>query len=119
VRCSEALTEPALVSAYRNARLLAYVSTSEGFGLPLLEAFAAGVPVVTAEASSLPEVGGDAVCLVPPDDDEGIACGLQTVWMDVAMRHTLVERGAVRLRQFTWERTARQTLQVYRDVLSL
>lgn len=118
VRCSEPLTEAALVSAYRHARLVAYVSTSEGFGLPILEAFAGGVPVVAADCSSLPEVGGDAVYLVSPEDEEGIARGLQAVWGDDRARREMISRGSVRVQQFTWERTARQTLQVYRDALA-
>jgi alpha-1,3-rhamnosyl/mannosyltransferase len=118
VRCSDPLSEPALASAYRNARLVAYVSTSEGFGLPLLEAFASGVPVVAGNCSSLPEVGGDAAHFVPVDDDGGIAQGLQLVWSDDTYRRTLIGRGRVRVQQFTWERTARQTLQAYRDALS-
>ncbi len=118
VRCTEPVNDSALVSAYRHARLVAYVSTSEGFGLPLLEAFAAGVPVVTANCSALFEVGGDAVCLVPSEDEAGIARGLQLVWGDDTLRRALISRGAVRVQQFTWERTARQTMLAYQDALS-
>lgn len=118
VRCTAPLPDPALMSAYHNARLVAYVSTSEGFGLPLLEGFAAGVPVVAANCSSLPEVGGDAAHFVSPEDDAGIARGLQLVWEDDTYRKTLISRGTARVQQFTWERTARQTLQAYRDALS-
>jgi len=118
VRLTDALAETALVRAYRQARVVAYVSTSEGFGLPILEAFAAGVPLVAGNASCLPEVAGDAATYVAPEDEVDIARGLAETWWDEALRRSLVERGARRVAAFTWEETARQSLQAYTDALS-
>lgn len=119
VRLTGALTDAQLVQAYGHARVVAYVSTSEGFGLPILEAFAAGVPVVAANASSLPEVAGDAAILVSPADETDIARGLALTWFDETLRRVLRERGQHRLAAFSWDATARETLQAYRDAILL
>lgn len=95
------------------ARVLAYPSLAEGFGLPVLEAFSAGVPVVAARASSLPEVAGDAAVLVDPDD-VGVAEGLSRVWDDATLRERLVAAGRARLTRFTWAGCARETAAVLR-----
>jgi len=118
VRLSAAVSEADLVRAYRDARVVAFVSISEGFGLPILEAFAAGVPLVAANASCLPEVAGDAATFVAPEDEDDIARGLGEAWRDEALRRTLVERGTRRLRDFTWHATARLTLATYADALA-
>jgi len=117
VRLTEALTDNCLRRAYRESRVVAYVSTSEGFGLPILEALAAGVPVVAANASSLPEVAGDAATYVSPGDEVDIARGLALTWWDDTLRRSLVERGARRVEEFSWEATARETLQAYSDAM--
>jgi len=108
-----------LAGAYRSAGLVAYVSTSEGFGLPLLEAFAAKVPVVASDAGSLPEVGGDAVLYVPPTDEGQVADALSRVWHDETLRRALVARGLERVAGFSWEATARATATAYREVLKV
>jgi glycosyltransferase involved in cell wall biosynthesis len=113
VRLSDGLSEAELIHAYRGARVVAFVSIAEGFGLPILEAFAAGVPLVAGNASCLPEVAGDAATYVAPEDEAEIAWGLTETWQNEAVRQVLVARGARRLREFTWEETARQTLEVY------
>ena len=117
VRLTAALTESSLQRAYNGARVVTYVSTSEGFGLPILEALAAGVPVVAGSASSLPEVAGDAATYVSPVDEIDIARGLDLTWRDEALRRSLAERGAQRVREFSWETTARETLQAYSDAI--
>ena len=104
-------------AAYGGARAVAYVSTSEGFGLPVLEALAAGVPVVAADASSLPEVGGDAVLYTNPHDELAISEALARIWNDEDLRHALVERGRERVRKFSWHATATATVEAYYDVL--
>jgi glycosyltransferase involved in cell wall biosynthesis len=101
---------PALYSA---ARVLAYPSLYEGFGLPLLEAMACGTPVVTSTASSLPEVAGDAALLVDPLDVAALADALQRAVEDEAVRAGLIERGFRRAWQFNWGASARQLIDLY------
>jgi alpha-1,3-rhamnosyl/mannosyltransferase len=117
VRLSEGLSESELVRVYREARVVAFVSVSEGFGLPILEAFAARVPLVAGNASCVPEVAGDAATYVAPADAVDIARGLAETWGDEALRARLIERGARRLTAFSWDETARQTVATYRDAL--
>lgn len=96
-----------------------YVNPSlyEGFGLPALEALACGAPTLVANTSSLPEVVGDAALLVPPTDVAAWADMIERLWHDAALRHDLRRRGPQQAAQFSWERTARQTIAVYRSVL--
>jgi glycosyltransferase involved in cell wall biosynthesis len=105
---------PALYSA---ARVLAYPSLYEGFGLPILEAFACGTPVVTSTASSLPEVAGDAALLVPPTDVDALAAALTAALTDDALRADLIHRAQARLPLFSWEKSARQLLKMYERLL--
>lgn len=95
---------------YRNARVFAFPSLYEGFGLPILEAFAARVPVLTADNSSLPEVGGDAALYCDAKDTTDIAEKLDRLWEDEPLRRSLVLRGEERLRMFSWDRAANETL---------
>jgi len=96
------------------ATALAYPSLHEGFGLPVLEGFAAGVPVLTSDISSLPEVAGDAAMLVDPMDPASIARGLATLLADADLREMLAAAGMVRAASFTWERCARLTVATLR-----
>jgi len=102
---------------YNLASIFVYPTLYEGFGLPALEAMACGVPVVTTEVSSLPEIVGDAGILVPANDETALTRAIQSVLTDRALSQRLAILGPERASQFTWERTAQQTLQVYRDVL--
>jgi alpha-1,3-rhamnosyl/mannosyltransferase len=102
---------------HAGARAFAYPSLYEGFGLPLLEAMACGTPVLTSNTSSLPEVVGDAALIVDPEDVSAIAAGLTRLWRDDDLRADLRARGLLRAREFSWDRTARLTLDVYRDAL--
>ena len=99
------------------AALLAYPSLDEGFGLPLLEAFAASVPVAAAAAGALPEVAGNAALLVAPTDVDALAGALATVLDDEAVRSRLVAAGHVRLRQYDWAATAAAMVGLYRDAI--
>ncbi len=102
---------------YRAAEVFVYPSLYEGFGLPPLEAMACGTPVITSNTSSLPEVVGDAALLVDPYDVEAIAEALARLLEDEELRQRLREAGLARARQFSWERTARETLAAYRLAL--
>jgi glycosyltransferase involved in cell wall biosynthesis len=104
---------PALYSA---AAVLAYPSTYEGFGLPILEAYACGTPVVTSIAACLPEVAGEGALLVPPTDVAALAEALTRAYGDSALREQLVRAGAARVRQFSWHASARQLVALYRQL---
>jgi len=96
------------------AEVLAYPSKYEGFGFPILEAFAANVPVLTSDRSSMPEVAGNAAVLVDPDDPVSIAKGLDELLADADLRNVLRASGTARVASFTWERCARTTAAVLR-----
>ena len=104
---------PALYSA---AALFVYPSLYEGFGLPPLEAMACGTPVVASNAPCLPEVLGDAALLVSPYDVEAIASAMEKALFDEELRLQLRERGLQRARLFTWEKSARKLLEIYKRV---
>ncbi|MGE5138234.1 MAG: glycosyltransferase family 4 protein [Rudaea sp.] len=100
------------------AELFVFPSLYEGFGLPPLEAMACGTPVVCSNASSLPEVVGDAGLLVDPRDTAGWTEALARGLCDEELRATLRGRGLEQAARFTWDRAARETLQVYRRVMA-
>lgn len=102
---------PALMAG---STAVACVSLYEGFGLPALEAMASGAPVVASNGSSLPEVVGDAGLLVDPSNERDIAAALRSIWTDPGKAATFRERGLRRAREFSWDRTARLTLESYR-----
>ncbi len=109
------VTKNELRRLYNSASALVYPSLYEGFGLPILEAFACGCPVVTSNVSSLPEVAGKAAILVNPYDESDIADGIKTA----LLRHkTLVREGEKRLKMFSWHEAARKTLEVYEEALA-
>ena len=104
---------PALMSG---AALFVYPSLYEGFGMPPLEAMACGTPVITSNASSLPEVVGDAALLVDPHDVEGLAEAMHQVLRKSELREEMRKEGLARAKLFSWEETARETLNVYENV---
>jgi glycosyltransferase involved in cell wall biosynthesis len=101
---------------YAGAKLLTLPALYEGFGLPPLEAMASGVPVVVSNISSMPEVVGDAGTLVDPNSVDSIADGLLKVLTDNNLREQMIAKGLERAKQFTWENTARKTLEVFESL---
>ena len=108
--------EEELPLVYNAADLFVYPSLYEGFGLPILEAMACGVPVITSNLSSMPEVAGDAGILVDPNDVNALADAMTRVLTDRVLRATLAAKGLARARSFSWERMAQETLAVYARV---
>jgi len=102
-----------LPAMYAGARALAMISIYEGFGLPVLEAMASGVPVLTSSVSSLPEVAGGAALLVEPDDVTGVAEQLQRLLTDEPWRVHAIAAGLRRASELTWERCVRLTADAY------
>jgi len=106
-----------LAALYAKARIFAFPSLDEGFGMPVLEAMAAGVPVVTSNRSALPEVAGAAAILVNPDDTEALGQALRELARNEELRNEMVRLGTGRARLFTWAKAVRETWDVYRKVL--
>ena len=104
------VSDAQLAELYRRCAVFCYPSLSEGFGLPVLEAMAAGAPVLTSSASSLPEVGGDAVAYADPLDAGAIARELRSLLEDPVRRRRLAEAGPIRAAQFSWDRFAGEVL---------
>jgi glycosyltransferase involved in cell wall biosynthesis len=107
-----------LVHLYRRCEVFAYPSLYEGFGLPVVEAMAAGAPVLTSDCSSLREVAGNAAELCDPESVESIAGRLAALIRAPAWRGQLIERGFRQARAFSWDETARRTLAAYTDALN-
>jgi glycosyltransferase involved in cell wall biosynthesis len=108
-------TRDELNHLYRTAAALAFPSLEEGFGIPVLEAMSAGLPVVTSNSSALKEVAGDATLLVDPLDVDGLRSAIQIALEDTAARESLAAAGLRRAAGFTWQRAAQETLAVYRS----
>ncbi len=111
------ISDGKLVELYQGASLFVFPSRYEGFGLPILEAMACGCPVVSSNASSLPEVAGDAAVLVEPLNVQGFSSAIERMLSDQNFRHSYIEKGLAHVQQFSWDRTARETIQVYQQVL--
>lgn len=111
------LPSAGLADLYRRASVFAFPSLDEGFGMPVLEAMASGVPVLTSNRSALPEVAGDAALLVDPLDSQAIGNALRRLTVDDQLRRELIERGLRRAVGFTWEESVRKTWAVYEELL--
>ena len=107
--------KPAL---YAGAEAFVFPSRYEGFGLPPLEAMACGTPVIGSTEASLPEVIGDGGLLVAPDDVDGLARAMVSLWNDADLRATLGERALAHAAGFCWTKAARETLRVYQQAVS-
>jgi len=118
----ERIVTPGYVSAevlagwYSRASVFAFPSLDEGFGMPVLEAMASGVAVLTSSRSALPEVAGEAALLVDPEEDESVTAGLRKITGDGALRTQLVARGHIHSSRFTWDRAVAETWRIYREI---
>jgi glycosyltransferase involved in cell wall biosynthesis len=102
---------------YSRASIFAFPSLDEGFGMPVLEAMAAGLPVVTSNRSAMPEVAGDAALLIDPEDIEELASALSSLMQHEGLRTAWGRRGLARAKLFSWEKAARETWAAYQILL--
>lgn len=107
------IPEKYLKTIYSEAEALLLISFYEGFGIPILEAMECGIPVITSNISSMPEVAGKAALLVDPNNIQEIVEKMNNIVNSKILRKQLIEKGFKRVKQFSWERTAKQTLKVY------
>jgi glycosyltransferase involved in cell wall biosynthesis len=112
-----ALSGQEMDALYRAADVFAYPSLYEGFGLPVAEAMARGVPTVASSTSSIPEVAGDAALGVDPRSVPEIARAIESLLTDVELAERCAARGRAQAERFSWDETARKTLEVYERVL--
>jgi glycosyltransferase involved in cell wall biosynthesis len=117
IRLTGYLTGEQLADWYSCAGIFAFPSLDEGFGMPVLEAMAAGVPVIAGNRSALPEVCGDAAQLIDPSSEEEIASALVRLAADQGRREELIALGIERAKQFRWADAVASTLAVYRELL--
>ncbi|MFC1632007.1 glycosyltransferase family 4 protein [Candidatus Omnitrophota bacterium] len=105
-----------LIYLYNRAECFVFPSLYEGFGLPVLEAMASGTPVISSNNSSLPEIGGDASLYVDPYSEEEIAKAMEKIVEDSELKHNLIRNGFVRSKQFSWQKMAKETLEIYENL---
>ena len=103
---------------YATASILAFPSLDEGFGIPILEAMAAGLPVVTSSRAALPEAAGDAAILIDPEDTEALGSALERLTTDGDLWKDLQRRGLERAKEFPWTRTVQHTWDAYQSLLA-
>lgn len=111
------VSEEEMVALYKNAEVFVMPSLEEGFGIPILEAMACSCPVVSSNAGSLPEVGGDAVIYFDPKDEKDMEAKISQILDDEGLRKELIEKGKKRYKKFSWQKMARQTLEIYQKRL--
>ena len=116
IRFFDSFTEEELPLLYNLAKLFVFPSYYEGFGLPPLEAISCGTPVITSNRASLPEVVGDSAILVNPDDASGLADAMNDVLSNESLQKQLSQKGLVQSKQFSWEKAAGETLDVYKTL---
>ena len=112
------VAEEDLNAFYSAAELFVFPSLNEGFGLPVVEAFSVGVPVITSNVSALPEIAGDAAVLVDPRNSADIARAIHDALSNPSLRELMIQKGLARARNFTWDKTAKETLTLYNTLLS-
>lgn len=107
------VSDQELVNLYKNSLCLVYPSLYEGFGIPVLEAMSLGIPVITSNTSSLPEVGGGAVLYVDPENIEEIAKAIQKIFQDKKLRESLIQKGLIQAKKFSCKKSAEKLLKNY------
>lgn len=117
IRITGYLTDDQLAEWYARAGIFAFPSLDEGFGMPVLEAMDAGIPVIAANTSAMPEVCGDAAELVDPHNEEQLASALKVLAADESRRDAMIVRGRRRAAQFDWADAVTKTAAVYRELL--
>jgi len=110
------VSEEKLSLLYRHAKAFVYPSLYEGFGLPILEAMVAGCPVITSNLSSLPELAGKAAILINPLSTNSITKAIDRVLKDDNLRAELIKKGKDQVKKFKWQKTAQETLKIYKEV---
>ncbi len=110
------VTDQALATLYQQARAFLFPSFYEGFGFPILEAMALGCPVLTSNFGSMKEVAGEAALLVDPHSLESLVAGLKLLHESESQRTRLIEAGHSRVKEFTWQKTAKRVAQVYKEL---
>jgi len=111
------ISDEELAKVYNLASLFAFPSFYEGFGLPPLEAMACGTPVVCSNASSLPEVGGDAVVYCNPHDSDDISKKIAMLLEDTKLQQKMIKKGLLQAKKFSWEKSAEEHLKVFKEVI--
>lgn len=106
-----------LPAIYSQSKVFLYPSLRESFGIPMLEAMACGVPVITSNTSSMPEVAGDAAFIIDPYNTNQITDALAKLVSDNQLRTHLIERGLIRAKQFTWKAMAENVLSIYNEII--
>jgi glycosyltransferase involved in cell wall biosynthesis len=106
-----------LANLYAHASVLVYPSLYEGFGIPPLEAMHYGCPILASNASSIPEVVGDAGLYFPPTDEDALITQLERILMDTALRDTMIRQGYAREKCFSWDTTASETVRFYHRII--
>jgi glycosyltransferase involved in cell wall biosynthesis len=119
IEVADRVSAARLGDLYRRAAIFAFPSLDEGFGIPILEAMAHGVPVVTSNRSAMPEVCGDAALQVDPENEEQLSAALRTLAGDTDLREELAAKGRKRAQQFSWESAAEKTWAVYRELVTV
>ena len=107
-----------LNAVYAGADLFVFPSLNEGWGMPVIEAFASGTPVVATNLTAVPEAAGSAALLVDPRDERVLAESIVKVLRDKSLREQMIRKGLARAKEFTWRRSARETVAAYERVLA-
>lgn len=117
VRIQSRILSEDMPAIYNLADLCVYPSLYEGFGLPILEAMSCGCPVITSKTSSMPEVAGDAAVLVNPYKEKEISDAMYNVLTNDELKRSLIKKGSRRAKNFSWEKTAENTLEIFKTVI--